>query len=323
MRNPGTKPESRRRSKPANRPPIDVNSMLLFHEVITIGGINRAAARLDIPKATISRRLRALEQHVGAVLLKRGAQKLSLTGSGATLYLHCQTLLTAAQQARAAVVDRQSELSGPLRLATATGLRSWVNRALARFALRHPRVELIVEETHRWIDVGEEPYDIVIHLGRIHNERIPVCKLASLERGLYASPRYLRDRPPLNTRADIASHSCIVLPQQLDDGLWRADEAGKGTETAVQARARVSDILIAHELAVAGVGLAILPTALCVSELEEGNLVRVLAQSWTIPPLIASATYLERRYVPLGIRAFLETIAAEFNTDTNRATRGV
>ena len=322
MRNPGTGPESRRRSKPTN-PPIDVNSMLLFHEVITIGGINRAAAQLGIPKATISRRLRSLEQHVGAVLLKRGVQKLSLTGSGETLYLHCQTLLTAAQQARAAVADRQSELSGPLRLATATGLRSWVNRALASFALRHPRVELIVEETHRWIDVGEEPYDIVIHLGRIHNERIPVRRLAHLERGLYASPQYLRDRPPLNTCADIASHACIVLPQQLDDGLWRANESDGPTEIAIRARARVSDILIAHELAVAGVGLAILPTALCARDLEEGNLVRVLAESWPIPPLIASATYLERRYVPLGIRALLDTIAAEFNTDTRRATPGV
>ncbi len=297
--------------------------MLLFHEVITIGGINRAAAQLGIPKATISRRLRALEQHVGAVLLKRGAQRVSLTGSGETLYLHCHTLLTAAQQARAAVADRQSELSGPLRLATATGLRSWVNRAVASFALRHPRVELVVEETHRWIDVGEEPYDMVIHLGPIQNERIPVRKLASLERGLFASPEYLRDRPVLNTHTDIASHSCIVLPQQLDDGLWGDTRHGTVCESVVQPRARVSDVLIARELAVAGVGLAILPAALCAADLEAGKLVRVLAQSWPIAPLIASATYLERRFLPLGFRALLDTIAAEFNTDTRRARPGV
>jgi DNA-binding transcriptional LysR family regulator len=293
---------------------IDVNAMLLFYEVINIGSINRAAAQLDIPKATVSRRLRALERHVGAVLLKRGARKLSMTASGAALYSHCDELLAAAQGARAAVTDLQSDLSGKLQIATAAGLRSWVNRALAAFAIRHPEVELIVDETHRWIDVSEEPYDIVIHLGRIHNERLPVRRLARLERGLYASPAYLEGRGPLRAIADLAGHSCIVLPQQLDDGLWRFRATGGSHDRDVQPRARVSDLVVAHELTLAGVGLAILPQAICSDDVRQGKLVRVLADSWQIPPLVAAATYLERRYVPLRIRALIEAIAAEFNS---------
>ena len=36
------------------------------------GSISQARARASVPKATLSRKLRQLEQQIGAVLLKRG-----------------------------------------------------------------------------------------------------------------------------------------------------------------------------------------------------------------------------------------------------------
>jgi DNA-binding transcriptional LysR family regulator len=285
--------------------------MLLFYEVVNIGSINQAAAALKTPKATISRRLRRLEQHVGAVLLKRGSQKLSLTSSGAALYQHCERILAEAQGARAAVAEMQTELSGQLKIATAFGLGRWMNPALAAFALQYPHIELVVDETYRWIDVNEEPYDIVVHLGKIRNERLPVRRFAELGRGLYASPKYLASRPPLRAPADLLGHSCIVLAQQLDDGLWRFRERPGTREVVVKPHARVSDIVVAHELAIAGVGIAMIPHAICRRDVEEGKLVQLLS-TWRIPPLIPSATYLERRYVPLRVRALLELIAGQF-----------
>lgn len=293
---------------------IDVNSMLLFYEVVNSGSINHASALLKIPKATISRRLRRLEQHVGAVLLKRGVQKLSMTSCGDALYVHCEKILAEAQGARVAVAEMQSQLSGKLQIATAFGLGLWVNRALASFALQYPQVELVVDETHRWIDVSEEPYDIVIHLGRIRNERLPVRRFAELGRGLYASPAYLHDRSPPRAIPDLANHDCIVLTQQLDDGLWRFASANGARDVTIKPRARVSDIVVARELALAGIGLAILPHAICRRDVSDGKLVQLLT-AWRIPPLVPAATYLERRYVPLRIRAFLDNVAAEFKRD--------
>ena len=288
--------------------------MLLFYEVVNAGSINQASAALKTPKATISRRLRRLEQHVGAVLLKRGAQKLSLTSSGAALFQHCEKILAEAQGARAAVAEMQTQLSGQLKIATAFGLGPWINPALASFALEYPNIELVIDETHRWIDVSEEPYDIVVHLGKIRNERLPVRRFAELSRGVYASPRYLASRPPPRTPTDLLTHSCIVLTQQLDDGLWRVREPGGTKEIAIRPHARLSDIVIAHELATAGVGVAILPHAICRRDVAEGRLVQLLG-TWRIPPLIPAATYLERRYLPTRIRALLELIAAQFNHD--------
>ncbi|MFL6605058.1 MAG: LysR substrate-binding domain-containing protein [Steroidobacteraceae bacterium] len=301
-------------SKVSESSNIDVNSMLLFYEVVNAGSINQASIALKAPKATISRRLRRLEQHVGAVLLKRGTQRLSMTSSGEALYQHCERILAEAQTARTAVTEMQTQLCGQLKIATAFGLGRWINPALAKFALEYPKVELVVDETHRWIDVNEEPYDMVIHLGKIRNERLPVRRLAELPRGLYASPRYLTGRAPPRTPNDLLSHSCVVLTQQLDDGLWRFRESASTREVVVQPHARVSNIVIAHELAVAGVGVAILPHAICRQDVADGKLAPILG-TWHIPPLVPAATYLERRYLPLRIRALLDLVAAQFKPD--------
>lgn len=293
---------------------IDVNSMLLFYEVVNTGSINQAAVALKTPKATISRKLRRLEQHVGAVLLKRGSQKLSMTSSGEALFQHCERILAEAQGARAAVTEMQTQLSGQIKMATAFGLGPWINPALASFALEYPNVELVVDETHRWVDVSEEPYDVVVHLGKIRNERIPVRRFTELRRGLYASPRYIARRPAPRAPAGLLDHSCIVLTQQLDDGLWRVGEPASSLEVVVKPHVRVSDIVIAHELAVAGVGIAMLPHAICRRDVADGSLVQLL-NAWRIPPLIPAASYLERRYLPHRVRALLELIATQFNHD--------
>ncbi len=305
MKRASRAPDATHRPAPAD---IDVNSMLLFYEVVNCGSINQAATRLKIPKATISRRLRRLEQQVGTVLLKRGSQKLSLTPSGETLHAHCGKILTEAQEAHAAVLEVQTEVRGKLQLATAFGLRPWVSRALAAFTLRYPKVELVVDETHDWVDVSQDRYDLVVHLGPILNKNLPVRRFAQLDRGVYVSPTYLASRAPPRTPRDLLNQSCIVLQQQLDDGLWSSGQRGQPT---IKPRARVSDIVVARDLVLAGVGYAILPHAICRQDVAAGTLVQVLT-NWRLPPLIPAATYLEHRYIPLRVRAFLDILAEQF-----------
>ena len=292
---------------------IDVNAMILFHEVVNSGSINQAAGSLRISKARISRKLRSLERQMGAVLLKRGQQRLSMTPSGEVLFQHCERILTEALDARTALAEMQSELTGKLQVVAPFGLAPWVTRAVTRFAEAYPRLEIAVDLTHRWVDVSEEPYDVAIHLGRIVNERLPVRRFAELARGVYVSPSHLKGKTPPQVPGDLLRHSCIVLKQQLDDSIWKFPEA-KGTSATLTPRVRATDLLIAHDLAVAGLGFAILPHAYCQRAVADGQLVRVLPK-WRIPPLTPAATYIERRYMPTRIRAFLETVAAEFKRD--------
>jgi DNA-binding transcriptional LysR family regulator len=289
---------------------VDLNLFLIFAEIVELGSLTRAALALQMPKSTLSRKLRQLEQQVGAVLLKRGVHALELTEIGRVLLCHCQRIASEAAEASQLATEMQSGLKGVLRISLPLGLNdTWITRVLASFASQYPEVKLVVDVTNRWVDVSGESYDVAIHVGRILNEQLPARRLATLTRGLYASPAYLARKGVPQAPEDLLSHDCIALESQLSDRLWTFDSPdGRGGTASVTPRMRVTDIIIAREMAAAGVGLAILTEAVCTAQVSAGQLVKVLPQ-WRLPPVAVSATFLERRHLPRRIRVLLDQMA--------------
>jgi DNA-binding transcriptional LysR family regulator len=289
---------------------IDLNLFLVFAEIAELGSLSRAALALRMPKSTLSRKLRQLERQVGAVLLKRSVHAVELTEIGRALLCHCQRIASEACEAAQLAAEMQSGLRGLIRISLPLGLNdTWITRALAHFAFEYPEVSLAVDVTNRWIDVSEEPYDVAIHVGRIVNEQLPTRRLATLTRGLFASPSYIARKGMPRTPQDLLSHDCIAMESQLTDGLWTFDSLDTpGTNAGVSPRMRVTDIIIAREMAAAGVGLAILTEAVCSAQVRAGQLIRVLPR-WRLPPIPVSATFLERRHLPRRIRVLLDEMA--------------
>ena len=290
-------------------PQLDLNLLMLFLEIVNAGSISQAAARLATPKATLSRKLRQLEQQVGAVLLKRGPHRLELTEIGQALLQHCQRIAAEAADASLVASEMQSQLRGTMRICIPFGLGStWISAALARFALEYPDVRLTIHVTNSWVDVSEDPYDVAIYIGRVRNEHLPVRRLAELPRGVYASPKYWERRGIPQRREDLLNHDCIALESQLRDKLWTFEAPDGSRSVTVTPRMTVSDIIAAREMAVAGLGCAMLTHAVSEGEVQAKRLMRVLAD-WHIPPVEISATFLERRHMPLRIRAFIDMLA--------------
>lgn len=282
----------------------------MFLEIVNSGSISQSAARSHVPKATLSRKLRLLEQQVGAVLLKRGPHRLEMTEIGRALYRHCERIAAEAAEASTIASEMQSQLKGAMRISIPFGLgNTWISQALARFALRYPDVKLTIHVTNRWVDVSEEPFDVAIHIGRIRNEHLPVRRLAELARGVYASPAYLERNGVPRVPQDLLHHDCIALESQLADGLWTIDCPQEGP-VAVTPRMTATDVVVTREMVLAGLGCAILTHALSENDVKAKRLVRVLAD-WSIPPVLMSATFLERRHLPQRIRAFLDLIVQQ------------
>jgi DNA-binding transcriptional LysR family regulator len=75
----------------------------------------------------------------------------------------------------------------------------------------------------------------------------------------------------------------------------------------------VSDIVTAQEMILAGVGLGILTNAISEADVKAKRLVRVL-QDWQLPTVDLSATFLERRHMPVRVRAFIDMLAHAIKT---------
>jgi DNA-binding transcriptional LysR family regulator len=284
-------------------PRLDLNLLMLFLEIVNAGTISQAALHLRTPKATLSRKLRQLEEQIGAVLLKRGAKRLELTEIGEALMHRCERIAIETHDASLIASEMQSQLRGVMRVSMPIGLAStWISRALSDFALRYPEVRLTIHVTNRWIDVSEEPYDVAICIGKVRNEQLPTRRLAELPRGLYVSPQYCARKGVPQSPVQLVEHDCIVLDTQVNDGLWAVATGGR---TALTPHLTTTDIVVAREMAVAGVGIAMLTHAICEADVSAGRLIQVLPE-WRIPPVVLSATFLERRHLPQRIRVFID-----------------
>src|ERR1044071_2228191 len=95
---------------------LEPNDLLLFARVAEAGSFSRAAQRLEMPKATVSRRVSALEKQLGERLLLRSTRKLSVTEFGQSVLTHARSLADEVDATQALALNRQSRPAGRLRV---------------------------------------------------------------------------------------------------------------------------------------------------------------------------------------------------------------
>lgn len=289
---------------------FSVDALLLFHDVVTAGGINRAAAVHGLPKSSISRRVRGLEEAVGAVLLKRG-KTLGLTEAGEVLYDSARRIAAEMASARARTASVQKDVAGKLRVRLPPDFgHAWIGRALAVFALAHPEVELEVRTGPAPARGADDAHDLVIHLGPVLGaDEQPMRTLATLPRGAYVSPAYVARRGVPHSPAALKDHDCIVHVLQQTEGIWPAADTQPG---GTGRRIVTDNINLVRDLVLHGAGVGIMPAALCARDVRTRRLQPVLEQ-WQLPALVASVTFLERRHLPRKTRVFLDFLIDQLN----------
>lgn len=70
-----------------------LESMSVFVTVVDAGSLSAAARALDMPLATVSRKVTELETHLNTRLLHRTTRQLSLTDVGVSYLAACRRIL--------------------------------------------------------------------------------------------------------------------------------------------------------------------------------------------------------------------------------------
>src|SRR5262249_24935515 len=125
-------------------------ALRVFEAAGRLLSFTRAAAELHVTQAAVSHQIRSLEEQLGQPLFTRSTRRLDLTAAG-------QRLLPAATAAFATLEGAIADLRRSKALLTVTtttffGAR-WLAPRLARFALEHPDIEVVVRHTNAVLDL--------------------------------------------------------------------------------------------------------------------------------------------------------------------------
>lgn len=290
-----------------------LDDMLAFIKVVDAKGFTAAADRMGLSKSVVSRRIAELEDRLGARLLNRTTRKLSLTEVGQAFYERCARIVADIEEAERAVGDLHGAPRGRLRLNAPVSFgRLHLAPAIVAFVQRYPAIEIDVDLNDRYVDLLEDGYDLAVRIGRLRDSSLVARKLAPCRRALVAAPAYLERAGTPQTPDDLLRHNCLVYTNVPVGEQWQfADgDGGRSLKVAGAMRSNNGDLTCAA--AVAGLGIAVLPTFLCGAALATGDLTAI-----DLPLADAEsgvyAVYPQNRHLSSKVRAFIDFLAARFS----------
>jgi DNA-binding transcriptional LysR family regulator len=273
--------------------------------VAEVGSLTGAAKQLGVPKSTVGRAIRRLEEDLGVALARRMARGQALTEPGRLLAQLSAPHVAALRDVTAALGRDAAEAYGLLRVTAPPDIGALVlGPLLAGFLARHPRVQIEVEHTLRLVDLVREGVDLAIRIAigpRLPPSTLVARKLTKMNIALYASAAYaagreLPEHPDELAAHDRVFHTAVRTPFAL--------EGPRGVvKVSLQGRIGGNDFVFVRELIASGAGIGPLPWFLASPEVASGRLVRVLPQ-YRAAGLTAHLVYPPAQPVPPKVIAF-------------------
>jgi DNA-binding transcriptional LysR family regulator len=113
---------------------------------------------------------------------------------------------------------RRGTISGNLSIVAPFGFgRRYIAPLAARFRLTYPEVHISLMLSDQPGQERDNPYDLVIHIGKLRDSSLLARRIAPNERFMCAAPAYLVSHGTPATPEDLHHHDCLVLRENAED----------------------------------------------------------------------------------------------------------
>ncbi|WP_299402902.1 LysR substrate-binding domain-containing protein [uncultured Roseobacter sp.] len=245
-----------------------ISALIAFEAVARLGSATHAAAELSLTQSAISRQLKALEDQLGVVLLRREGRGFVLTQTGHEYVREVRAILQ--RLGRATISARTNTEGGTLNLAIlpAFGMH-WLAPRLRDFARRHPEVTVNLSTRLAPFDFRTSTFDAAIHFGRedwpgvrylplLPEIVVPVCAPSLIP-------------TPLTDPHEILGHDLLHLDTRPRG--WVRWMRALGLDADVPPGMVFDQFSTMAQAAIHGLGIALLPTFFAEPYLADGQLV--------------------------------------------------
>ncbi len=286
--------------------------VVAFTRVVDSNSFTLAARQLGMSKATVSKHVSMLEEHLGARLLNRTTRSLGLTEAGARFYVHCQKIVAELSSAETELMDSGAAPSGTLRVSAPTCFGTLhLAPLLGNFLQRYPDLEIDMTLADRKIDLIESSHDVAVRIARQAFPGLCSRRLAPSPQVVCAAPAYIARYGRPSAPEDLADHNTLTYAYLTTGDIWTLAGPGGPKTVKVRGRLRADNGSALRRAVLSGFGLALMPTFLVGEDLEAGRLVNLLPD-YEDSSYSVYAIHAHDRHVTPKVEAFVDFLEQQF-----------
>ena len=291
--------------------------MSVFIAVVDAGSFIGAVDGLRMSKAAVSRHVDALEQRLGVRLLQRTTRRLSLTDDGRTFYQRAKEVLSALDDAEAALTSRSAEPSGVIRVnVPLTFGVDHLAPLWPRFLNAHPKVDLDITLNDRVVDLVDEGYDLAVRIGAMPDSTLVSRHLADTRMILCATPNYLAQHGVPQQPRDLTAHRVLSYTNSASRDEWTfICPDGHSVAARLHARVHSNNGDTCRAIALGDGGIMLQPDFMLDADLRAGRL-REIMPDYQAGTLGIYAVYPTRKQLPLKVRRLVDFLVDAFRDVT-------
>ena len=260
-----------------------LEDMALLVAVAEAGGLSAAGRRLSLSPATMTARLKAMEERYQTRLFHRSTRAITLTRAGEDFYHAARRVLEEARHAESLLTQKEGVLSGNIRLSAPSDFgRQYLSPAIVDLSRRHPEVTFSVFLGERVEDLVANRLDMSIRVGNLPDSSLAIRHIRPNHRVLVASEAYLATHGTPAALDELHHHRCLALERHgVVMNEWRFEEAGKERVVRVTPAMVCDDGALLRQWALSGAGIAGKSWWDVKRDVEEGRLQVLFAERFT------------------------------------------
>ncbi|MDX8446707.1 LysR family transcriptional regulator [Mesorhizobium captivum] len=281
-----------------------------FIAIVEHGSLTAAARRTNRSLQSISRSLATLEEAVGVELVHRTTRRSAPSEAGAAFFRRIKPAIDEINEARLQAASRRSEPSGVLRISAPVLFGpDFLVPVIADYMRTYPRVEVDLQLSDGFVDLGVEGIDLAIRIGDLRDSSLRAKRLGALRRVVFGAPSYFEQRGRPAHPFELRQHNCIVRNADGHPGEWMFQIEGQPRTVKVTGSFRSNLMTSVYAAAIHGLGLGYSPLWQIRHLVDDCRVELVLTEFEPVPVPI-HALWPEGRSSSAKVRAFLDMVAS-------------
>jgi LysR family transcriptional regulator, regulator for bpeEF and oprC len=290
-------------------------AMRVFTRVVEAGTFTNAAHSLRMPKASVTKLVQGLENHLRIRLLNRTTRRVTVTPDGSAYYERVVRLLGDLEDIESSVTHAKEKPHGRLRIDSGAAISYYlVLPALPDFLAKYPDIDIECGVSDRPADLIGDNVDCVIRGGPLLEPSLVARHIGDMRWLTCATPEYFERHPKPTHPADLQSGHTLAGYFFPRSGRMRPlvfERDGKRIEIAPSPRVAVNDSGAHFASLRAGTGLGQLLSFMVSASHATRELVPVLTD-WQPAPLPVHVLYPANRHLSTKVRVFVDWAAQLF-----------